>query len=175
MSELEFGVKVEEQSRALRNYAYHLTQNPEDANDLLQETFLKALNNKDKFEDNTNLKGWLYTIMKNTFINNYRRLMKRNTFTDTTENEFYLNSLNNSEGNLGESKLMLDDMNKAIDGLPKDLQNSFMMNFRGYKYQEIADHYGIPIGTVKTRIHLARQLLKKKLAPYGRMYGLSLN
>lgn len=175
MSEFEFGFEVKEQSGPLKNYALHLTQNIEDANDLLQETMLKALNNREKFQADTNLKGWLYTIMKNTFINSYRRMVKRNTFTDTTENSFYLNSLFNSEMNTAEATVALGDIQKEIEMLPKDLKNSFMMNFRGFKYQEIADHYGIPIGTVKTRIHLARQILKKRLQVYGRQFGFALN
>lgn len=175
MSEIEFGFEVKEQAGPLKNYALHLTQNMEDANDLLQETMLKALNNREKFQADTNLKGWLYTIMKNTFINSYRRMVKRNTFTDTTENSFYLNSLFNSEMNTAEATVALGDIQKEIEMLPKDLKNSFMMNFRGFKYQEIADHYGIPIGTVKTRIHLARQILKKRLQVYGRQFGFAMN
>jgi RNA polymerase sigma factor (sigma-70 family) len=175
MSEFEFGYEVKEQAVPLKNYAFHLTQNHEDANDLLQETMLKALNNREKFQADTNLKGWLYTIMKNTFINNYRRMVKRNTFTDTSENSFFLNSVYNSELNTAETTVALEDIQNEIEKLPKDLKNSFMMNFRGFKYQEIADHYGIPIGTVKTRIHLARQILKKRLHVYGQQFGFAMN
>jgi RNA polymerase sigma-70 factor (ECF subfamily) len=172
MKPTTFTHKVKEHAVALKAYALYLTQDREDANDLLQETFLKAFSNYTKFTEYTNLKGWLYTIMKNTFINNYRRKVKRNTFLDSTDNEYYLNSMNHSDVNAGEKKMAMDDMQAAIAKLPYELREAFMMNFRGYKYQEIADHFGIPIGTVKTRIHLARQVLKKKLKVYGDMYGM---
>jgi RNA polymerase sigma-70 factor (ECF subfamily) len=172
MKPTTFTHKVKEHAVALKAYALYLTQDREDANDLLQETFLKAFSNYTKFTEDTNLKGWLYTIMKNTFINNYRRKVKRNTFLDSTDNEYYLNSMNHSDVNAGEKKMAMDDMQAAIAKLPYELREAFMMNFRGYKYQEIADHFGIPIGTVKTRIHLARQVLKKKLKVYGDMYGM---
>lgn len=172
MKPTTFTHKVKEHAVALKTYALYLTQDREDANDLLQETFLKAFSNYTKFTEDTNLKGWLYTIMKNTFINNYRRKVKRNTFLDSTDNEYYLNSMNHSDVNAGEKKMAMDDMQAAIAKLPYELREAFMMNFRGYKYQEIADHFGIPIGTVKTRIHLARQVLKKKLKVYGDMYGM---
>jgi RNA polymerase sigma-70 factor (ECF subfamily) len=174
MKPTTFTHKVKEHAVALKAYALYLTQDREDANDLLQETFLKAFSNYTKFTEDTNLKGWLYTIMKNTFINNYRRKVKRNTFLDSTDNEYYLNSMNHSDVNAGEKKMAMDDMQAAIAKLPYELREAFMMNFRGYKYQEIADHFGIPIGTVKTRIHLARQVLKKKLKVYGDMYGMQV-
>lgn len=167
-----FTAKVKEHASSLKAYALYLTQDREEANDLLQETFLKAFSNYTKFTDDTNLKGWLYTIMKNTFINNYRRRVKRNTFLDSTDNDYYLNSPSHADTNGGEKKMAMDDIQAAIAKLPFELKEAFMMNYRGYKYQEIADHFGIPIGTVKTRIHLARQVLKKRLKVYGEMYGL---
>ncbi|MFN3529167.1 MAG: RNA polymerase sigma factor [Bacteroidia bacterium] len=173
MKPTTFSAKVKEHASALKAYALYLTQNREDANDLLQETFLKAFSNYEKFTDNTNLKGWLYTIMKNTFINNYRRKVKRNTFLDSTDNDYYLNSPAHADSNGGEKKMAMDDIQHAISKLPFELREAFMMNFRGYKYQEIADHFGIPIGTVKTRIHLARQVLKKRLKLYGELYGMN--
>ncbi len=172
MKPSDFTLKVNEHSSALKAYALYLTQDREDANDLLQETYLKAFANYQKFTADTNLKGWLYTIMKNTFINNYRRMVKRNTFLDKTDNSFYIDSVSFSKSNDGEVSMALQDMNKAISLLPHDLREAFMMNYRGYKYQEIADHFAIPIGTVKTRIHLARQVLKKRLKTYGEQYGM---
>lgn len=173
MSPKQFTSKVKEHATALKAYGLYLTQNREDANDLLQETLLKAFSNYQKFTEDTNLKGWLYTIMKNTFINNYRRNVKRKTFIDTTDNQFYLDSQSQPMGNGGESKMAMDEIHKAINQLPVDLKDAFMMNFKGFKYQEIADYFGIPIGTVKTRIHLARQILKKKLVAYADKYEIS--
>jgi RNA polymerase sigma-70 factor (ECF subfamily) len=85
MTSIEFKKMVQKEATSLRSYAYQLTRNVEDTNDLVQDTMLKALTYQDKFTDGTNLKGWLYTIMKNTFINNYRRMVKRNTFLDQTD------------------------------------------------------------------------------------------
>lgn len=172
MKPSDFTKKVNEHNSSLKAYALYLTQDREDANDLLQETYLKAFANYTKFTEDTNLKGWLYTIMKNTFINNYRRMVKRNTFLDKTDNSFYIDSISHSMSNDGEVSMALQDMQVAVSKLPYELREAFMMNFRGYKYQEIADHFGIPIGTVKTRIHLARQVLKKRLKVYGEQYGM---
>jgi RNA polymerase sigma-70 factor (ECF subfamily) len=105
--------------------------------------------------------------MKNTFINNYRRMVKRNTFLDATDNSYYLDSVSHSTGNDGENSFLAAEIEKALVQLPFELRESFLMNFRGYKYQEIADFFQIPIGTVKTRIHLARKILKKKLSVHG--------
>lgn len=158
---------------ALKGYALFLTQNKEEAHDLLQETYLKAFSNRDRFAPDTNLKGWLYTIMKNTFINNYRRKVKRNTFSDQTDQDYYINQPSQRIPNQAESKMVMDDLNKAIALLPFELREAFMLNFKGHKYQDIADRFGIPIGTVKTRIHLARKVLKRKLSVYGDQYGLN--
>ncbi|MFA6261224.1 MAG: RNA polymerase sigma factor [Bacteroidia bacterium] len=172
MTTIEFNKLVHTESKSLRNYAYQLTRNSEDTNDLVQDTILKALTYKHKFEDGTNLKGWLYTIMKNTFINNYRRMVKRNTFIDQTDNDFYLDSMSNAVRNEGESKFIRQDIEDAIDQLPMNLKKPFTMNFKGFKYHEIADILHIPIGTVKTRIFVARRILREQLHTYGRMYGL---
>jgi RNA polymerase sigma factor (sigma-70 family) len=174
MNNQSYTIQVNTHSKALKAYAYHLTQNNDDALDLLQETFLKAYTYQTKFSEGTNLKGWLYTIMKNTFINEYRRKSKRNTFIDSTENAFFLDQSINYLQNDGESKIILDDIQNKIDQLPVTLQQAFVMNTEGFKYQEIADHLNIPVGTVKTRIHLARKSLMKKLEVYSRMYGLNV-
>lgn len=171
MTTLEFTKAVTREKTPLRQYAYQLTKNPDDADDLTQETMLKAFSYRDKFLDATNLKGWLFTIMKNSFINNYRRVVKRNTFIDDTDNTFYLDTVAPALPNKGEEKFVLKDIEKAIEQLPHDLKNTFMLNYTGFKYHEIAEMLNIPIGTVKTRIFMARKALKTKLAQYGEMYG----
>jgi RNA polymerase sigma-70 factor (ECF subfamily) len=168
-----FTDQVATHALAHKGYALFLTQNKEEAHDLLQETYLKAFSNRDRFAPDTNLKGWLYTIMKNTFINNYRRKVKRNTFSDQTDQDYYINQPSQRIPNQAESKMVMDDLNKAIALLPFELREAFMLNFKGHKYQDIADRFGIPIGTVKTRIHLARKVLKRKLSVYGDQYGLN--
>ena len=167
MTAVEFSYSLNEMTSSLKPFALKLTKDVEEANDLLQETMLKAYTNRDKFAEGTNLKAWLYTIMKNTFITNYQRLVRRNTFIDTTDNLHYINSTENITQNQAYSKFALSDMNNAIDNLDDAYKTPFMMHFRGFKYHEIADRLGIPIGTVKNRIHIARKELKRKLKTYS--------
>lgn len=167
MTAIEFNRSIQHETQALRHYAYQLTKNSEDTNDLLQDTMLKALTYQSKFSDGTNLKGWLYTIMKNTFINNYRRKQKRNTFIDQTDNDYYLNSNSHATKNLAEKKFVLNDIEKAVDELPVNLKKPLTMNSCGFKYHEIADILHVPIGTVKTRIFVARKQLQTKLSGYA--------
>jgi RNA polymerase sigma factor (sigma-70 family) len=171
MTSIEFKNRIQKEAKPLRHYAYQLTRNVEDTNDLLQETMLKALTYQDKFESGTNLKGWLYTIMKNSFINNYRRMVKRNTFIDQTDNDYYLDSVSTLVKNEGEQKFMQRDIENAIASMPLSLQKPFTMNVKGFKYHEIAAILNIPIGTVKTRIFVARRILRTSLAVYGKLYG----
>lgn len=171
MTQLEFSRIVERESFPLKHYALQLTRNTDDADDLVQETMLKAFTYRSKFAEGTNLKGWLYTIMKNSFINNYRRMVKRNTFIDTSDNTFFLDSPMHIANNEGESNFVLKDVDVAIEKLPVDLKRTFKMNLKGFKYHEIADILGIPIGTVKTRIFVARRQLRKRLNPYASIYG----
>ncbi|OYU97035.1 MAG: RNA polymerase subunit sigma [Bacteroidetes bacterium B1(2017)] len=173
MTSIDFSKMVQKEAKPLRHYAYQLTRNVEDTNDLLQETMLKALTYQDKFESGTNFKGWLYTIMKNTFINNYRRNVKRNTFIDQTDNDYYLDSVAPLVKNEGEQKFIRKDIELAIAKLPVSLQKPFTMNVCGFKYHEIAELLRIPIGTVKTRIFVARRILRQNLSVYGAMYGYS--
>lgn len=163
MSTQEFQAKVIALQNFLKPYALNLTNDLEDTNDLLQETMFKALSNKDKFEQGTNIKAWLYTIMKNIFINNYRRKTKMRITSDGTENTFYLDSNQQTEGNGAQGKLVMDDLMKIVAGLPEEYRLPFMRHYEGFKYQEIADELALPLGTVKSRIFLARQELKKKL------------
>lgn len=172
---MEFDDKVFEESRSLNSYALQLTRNPDEAKDLVQETMLKAFKYKAKFTEGTNLKGWLFTIMRNSFINNYRRVMRRNTFIDTTDNTYYLDAGDYVELNRGEARFMKNDIMEAVNTLPDDLRITFSMNMEGFKYHEIADELDIPIGTVKTRIFVAKRKLRKKLKTYAEHYGLKEN
>lgn len=166
MTALEFDTKIQGLSQFLRPFALKLTRDAEDADDLMQETMLKAITNREKFSEGTNLKAWLYTIMKNTFITQYHRMVRRNTFIDTTDNLHYINSPSSVTENGSSSSFALEDINESIESLKAEYRDPFMMHFRGFKYHEIADHLGIPIGTVKNRIHIARKHLKSDLAMY---------
>lgn len=167
MTQIEFNYQVQMQYSPLKKFAYHLTQDTTDAEDLVHDTMLKAMINKDKFNEGTNLKGWLHTIMKNIFINKYRRDKKRLIQNDGTENQVYLNKSIHSSNNNALSALAMKDINSAISKLKDNLKTPFEMSYTGYKYEEIAQHLQIPLGTVKIRIHNARQKLKSALNVYG--------
>lgn len=166
MSTQSFAKKVEEYTNALEPFALNLTHDLEKSRDLLQETMLRALKNRDKFADGTNLKGWLFTIMKNIFINDYRKKVKRNTIFDTTEELYYINTSASTKADEAESSVLLDEIYRAIDQLDTVYRTPFMMHYKGYKYQEIADYLRLPLGTVKSRIFFARKELQAKLNRY---------
>jgi RNA polymerase sigma factor (sigma-70 family) len=166
MTKIEFNFQVAQQVDYLRMYALQFTRNMEEANDLVQETMLKAITYYQKFREGTNLKGWLYTIMKNTFINNYRRTTKINKVITQGDEISQTNLTLSATHNLGESKFIMTDIQNALDNLKVDYRIPFDMYFTGYKYHEIADQLEIPIGTVKTRIHIARKQLKEQLSDY---------
>ena len=167
MTTLEFSYSLQKLSSSLKPFALKLTRDTDDANDLLQDTMVKAFTNKDKFTEGTNLKAWLYTIMKNTFITNYQRMVRRGTFVDTTDNLHYLNSGDVLVENGAYGDFAMDDIQVAIGNLEDVYKTPFMMHFRGFKYHEIAQKLSIPIGTVKNRIHIARKELKDKLYMYA--------
>ena len=167
MTVIEFNYSISEMTGSLKPFALKLTKDMEDANDLIQETLMKAYNNKEKFSKGTNLKAWLYTIMKNTFISNYQRNLRRGTFIDTTDNLHFINSSNSKIENRADGNFALRDIHSAIDALADVYKTPFMMYFRGFKYHEIAERLEIPIGTVKNRIHVARKKLKQKLKTYS--------
>lgn len=166
MTALEFSYTITQMAKSLQPFAMKLTKDSEEANDLLQETLLKAYTNREKFSEGTNLKAWLYTIMKNTFITNYQRMVRRGTFIDTTDNLHFINSSDTKIENRAYGDFALKDINEAIDDLDDVYKTPFMMYFRGFKYHEIADRLEIPIGTVKNRIHIARKQLKDRLKIY---------
>lgn len=170
MSTIEFYNLLDKQTQTLHNFAYSLTKDTEDAKDLCQETAFRALSNKDKFQAGTNFKAWLITIMKNIFINNYRRKVKGGIVNDNSENQYYLNSINNSILNSAESNIMMDELNLMVDSLDDSLKIPFLRYYHGFKYQEIADELRLPLGTVKSRIFFARKSLKNKIAHHYAIY-----
>lgn len=159
MSTPEFNEQMLTFKTPLRYFAISLTADSDDADDLLQDTMLKALLYKDKYADSTNLKAWLYTIMKNTFINNYRRNTKTLQIIDKTKDLYFLNIPQSNSEVSPISQLSEKDILGHIEALEEDLRIPFVRYFEGYKYKEIADALNIPIGTVKSRIFLARKKL----------------
>ena len=163
MSTLEFYSNLNKVTTVLKSFAYNLTQNVEDARDLYQETAYRAIKNKEKFNPGTNFKAWLMTIMKNIFINNYRKKMKQNTIIDKTDNQYFINSSGNATQNEAESSILMKEITAMIEVLEDGLKIPFMMHYQGFKYQEIADKMELPLGTVKSRIFFARRELKAKI------------
>ncbi len=168
MSTVEFYSKIDQITGSLNSFAFNLTKSSEDAQDLFQETAFRALSNKEKFRPGTNFKAWMFTIMKNIFINNYRKKVKANTIIDSTENLFYINSGSNVIFNDAESNILMDELVKMIEDLDETIKTPFIMHFEGFKYQEIADELELPLGTVKSRIFFARKALKSSIL---RHYG----
>lgn len=150
----------------LLNFAYMLTSNRDDAYDLLQDTTLKVLDNQDKYVENTNFKGWVFTIMRNIFINNYRRASRSATIIDQTEDYYHLNLSQDSGFETPEGSYGASEITAAIDEFPEKYRVPFSMHVAGYKYNEIADEMGLPLGTVKSRIFFARQELQKRFSDY---------
>ncbi|MEM6316763.1 MAG: RNA polymerase sigma factor [Bacteroidota bacterium] len=160
MTSTEFYNHFNKMTPVLNSFAYNLTKSMEDAKDLYQETAFRALTNRDKFRPGTNFKAWLFTIMKNIFINNYRKKVKANTIMDSTDNMYYINSGNVAISNKAGSNIMVKEIKGMISGLDESIKVPFMMHYSGYKYQEIADYLELPLGTVKSRIFFARKELK---------------
>lgn len=150
----------------LLNFAYMLTSNRDDAYDLLQDTTLKALDNEDKYTANTNLKGWVFTIMRNIFINNYRRTTRAATIIDTTDNLYHLNLSQESGLDSPEGSFGAREITDAINAFSDEYRIPFSMHVAGYKYNEIAEKMNLPLGTVKSRIFLARKRLQAQFADY---------
>lgn len=166
MSGHEFNGLLLNNADHLRPFALTLTRDNESAGDLLQETLLRALVNKDKYNVGTNIKAWLYTIMRNIFINDYRKARKYSIVKDDTPNEVLINSRQAIVSNAAESGLALKDIQAGIHALPVIFKDPFVLYYEGYKYSEIAGIYKEPLGTIKSRIHFARKLLKEQLSRY---------
>ena len=166
MAGLEFNSLLIDNADFLKPFAVNLTKDTESAKDLFQETLYKALANQEKYNVGTNIKAWLFTIMRNIFINDYRRKIKQLTIFDTTPNDYLLNYKQSSVSNAAEADLEIKEIRRAIYQLPEIFKTPFLLYFEGYKYHEIAEALGEPLGTIKSRIHFARKLLKEQISRY---------
>lgn len=167
MTSQEFTSGIIDLKGNFHKYALSLTLDRDNALDLVQDTYLKAIQNQDKFVDDTNLKAWAFTIMKNTFINNYRRKIRENTMIDGTQELYYLN-LPSDKGSISpESSYAGNEIEKAIDALHEDYRLPFRMHLEGFKYDEIAEKLNLKLGTVKSRIFFARKKLMSVLKDYS--------
>lgn len=150
----------------LLNFAYTLTLNRDDAEDLVQDTALKALDNEDKYVEGTNFKAWIFTVMRNVFINNYRKSARAAVVVDTSEDLYQINvPVEGAESNPGES-YTIREISDVIDSFSDDYRIPITMHLAGYHYGEIAKRLNVPVGTIKSRIFYARKRLTKLLSDY---------
>ncbi len=165
---------------ALYNFAYHLTYSEEDANDLVQEAYMKAYRFINNYEVGTNAKAWLFRILKNAFINDYRKKNKQPTKVDYEE---IVNFHNEEDTNFSSyddlrtemfDKMMGDEVTIAINSLPVDFRTVILLcDIEGFTYEEISKIINVPIGTVRSRLFRSRNMLKEKLKEYAAQYGYS--
>jgi RNA polymerase sigma factor (sigma-70 family) len=163
---------------ALYTFAYHLTYNEDDANDLVQETYLKAFRFIDKYIEGTNAKAWLFKILKNAFINQYRKKSKQPTKVDYEEVVNFHDEEDSSFSSYMDLReemfqdMMGDEVTNAINALPVDFRVVILLcDVEGFTYEEISKIIDIPIGTVRSRLHRARNMLKEKLKEYAESLG----
>lgn len=163
MTAPDFERMVVRHHQYLQPFALSLTRDSDDAADLCQETVLRALLNREKYMLGTNLKAWLYTIMRNTFINGYRRNRRMVKIAQPDGIEFAFEAAGIAARNEGYNRLRVKEIAKALEEVPMVFRLSFELYYTGYKYNEIAALLGEPLGTIKSRIHFARKALAKKL------------
>lgn len=166
MDSLQFQKKLISMQENMMNFALMLTANRDDAQDLMQDTTLKVLDNQEKYVDNVNFKGWVLTVMRNIFINNYHKVVRTHTVVDQNADLYNLDVVNKSGFDSPDSSYNLQEINKAIENLNNELKIPFSMYLSGYKYNEIAEQMAMPLGTVKSRIFFARQELQKTLRDF---------
>ncbi|WP_170110398.1 RNA polymerase sigma factor [Flavilitoribacter nigricans] len=163
MSETEFTYKFNTLSHYLRSFAYKLTRDSHLAEDLFQDTALRAFNNQDKFVKSTNMKAWLSTIMKNTFINNFRRKQRWSKVIIQTDENYLMENESKAVWNKGEEKVSGEALEQLVNDLDEGMRVPFLMMLQGFKYHEIADRMELPLGTIKSRIFMARRQLKEQI------------
>jgi len=163
MSNLEFQQQLIALRQPLYYFALGLTKDRDNALDLLQDSMMRALTFRNKFQDNTNFKAWVYTIMKNTFINGHRRAKRTKALMDSVERT-NSQAKHVQQQNSPESGVRMAEIQCSLERLDPTFRTPFEMHHSGYKYEEVAEHLGIPIGTVKSRIHQARQRLQDMLS-----------
>ena len=166
MEKVDFTQGILAMESDLHRFAYKLTSDRDSANDLVQDCVLQALDNHEKFTHAKNLKGWMFTIMRNIFINNYRKIVREQTFVDQTDNQYHLSMPQDSGFASTEGAYDLKEMHRIVNSLPRDYKVPFSMHVSGFKYREIAERLGLPLGTVKSRIFFTRQKLQEELRDF---------
>jgi len=168
MNALQFQKKLLGMQENMMNFALMLTANRDDAQDLMQDTTLKVLDNQEKFVDNVNFKGWVLTVMRNIFINNYHKVVRTQTVIDQNTDVYNLEVLNDSGFDSPDGSYQIQEITGAIENLNSELKIPFSLYLSGYKYNEIAERLELPLGTVKSRIYFARQELQQVLKDFRR-------
>lgn len=166
MNALQFQKKLLSMQENMMNFALMLTADRDDAQDLMQDTTLKVLNNQEKFVDNVNFKGWVLTVMRNLFINNYHKIVRTQTIIDQNADLYNLDVINDAGIDSPDGAFRIQEITKAIDALEDNLRTPFSLYLSGYKYHEIAEKLALPLGTIKSRIYFARQELQSVLKDY---------
>ena len=166
MDAVIFKRELLEMQSELQRFAFKLTADREEANDLLQETSLRALQNMEKYTPDTNFKAWVYTIMRNIFINNYRKVLREQTFVDFTDNLHNIDSVQLTMDSVTENDYDRKELCRVLNSLPDSSRIPFSMFVSGFKYREIAEKLSLPLGTVKSRIFLTRRSLQEELKDF---------
>lgn len=168
MSQIEFTKTFCQFRPMLLSFAFRLTKDTEAAQDLVQDTAYKAFKYQGTYKPHTNLRAWLMTIMRNTFINNYRQRKRRQVLDNTAVNSYLLSIQDGSARNEGEGSVAMEELSELVYDLDDWMKVPFLMHYQGFKYDEIATELDIPLGTVKSRIFFARKKLQEGL---GRLYA----
>ncbi len=166
MTAIEFSLSLAKLRPTLKTFTHRFTSNREESQDLVQDTILKALTYRNKFKEETNLKGWLFTIMRNTYINQYRKAQRARTSLDNTKDLYFLNVADDHTFNRPAESVEFKEVWRNVNSIKDDLLVPFRMHTSGYKYHEIARQLNLPIGTIKNRIFHARKEIQKKLVGY---------
>lgn len=167
MEKKDFTQGILAMEQDLHRFAYKLTTNRDSANDLVQDCVLQALDNHEKFTHSTNLKGWMYTIMRNIFINNYRRASREMNIIDDDYSILQQNLIEDGEADRFDMAYDLKLLYRVIHAIPEDMKVPFQMFVAGFKYREIAEKLGVPMGTVKSRLFFIRKRLKEELKDFS--------
>lgn len=167
MEKVEFTQGILAMEQDLHRFAYKLTADRDSANDLVQDCVLQALDNREKFTYTKNLKGWMYTLMRNIFVNNYRRTVRELNIIDDSYSIGQQNLIEDGDSDRFEFIYDMKHLYRVINSIPEDMKVPFQMFVAGFKYREIAEKLGLPMGTVKSRLFFIRKRLKEELKDFS--------
>lgn len=167
MEKVDFTQGILEMEQDLHRFAYKLTADRESANDLVQDCLLHALDNREKFTYSKNLKGWMYTLMRNIFVNNYRRTVREMNLIDDSYSINQQHLIEDEDADRFEFAYDMKQLYRVIHSIPEEMKVPFQMFVAGFKYREIAEKLGLPMGTVKSRLFFIRKRLKEELKDFS--------